>query len=463
VHGYFKGEIMNVSRKVGLAVVAGVALTALLAGCSSPSSSSTGTGKGGGTTINGIAWPTYTGNAKLTVWTWAGAPQTTKVVPAFEKEYPNIKVDIENVGAGAAEYSKLTTANSAGSGGPDVVMLEYPYLPEFVSSKALADISSYTKPFMSKLPKWAVSSVTFDGGVYNFPYGGGTQALIYRADVLSKAKLSVPTTWTQFAAEAVALHKADPSEYMTYFPNNDPEYVLALLQQAGVNPFTESKSGKWTIDLNNAKSRAVMNYWGDLIKEGAINVQGDFTPAWQNSIATGEYASYLGADWFPSAVLVPYIKGKQPFTVTTMPQSGAGTPVAGNWGGSGYSVTSQSKNKQAGALFAAFMDLGGANDSLAAGSLPVVNNANQFPAYTSSPGTQQGFTQNLNKVYQGYQGDVNANFTFSPWTTVLNNSLNSEEAKAVAGSESWGDILKNVQSQVVSYAKSQGYQVAVAH
>lgn len=454
---------MRFLRKAGLAAVTVVALSALLAGCAGSSDAATTSGaKGGGVTIDGITWPTYTGKTKITVWTWAGAPQTTKVIPAFEKAYPNIKVDVESVGAGADEYSKLSTANSAGSGAPDVVMLEYPYIPEFVASKAIANISSYVKPFMKQLPKWAVSSVSFNGGVYNFPYGGGTQALIYRSSVLQSAGLSVPTTWAQFATEAVALHKANPSEYMTYFPNNDPEYILALLQQAGANPFTESKNGTWNIDLDSAKARSVMNYWGNLIKEGAINVQGDFTPAWQNSIASGTYATYLGADWFPSAVLVPYVKkGSQSFTVTNMPGWTAGQKVVGNWGGSGYSVTSQSKNKQAASLFAAFMDLGGANDSLAAGSLPVVSDATQFPAYDGTPGTQPGFTQNLNKVYQGYQANVNPDFSFSPWTTVMNNALNAEEAKAVAGTESWNDVLANVQSQVVSYAKSQGYQVKV--
>jgi multiple sugar transport system substrate-binding protein len=456
---------MKFLSKIGIAAITVLAATTLLAGCSSSADTGTTATKGGGVTIDGIKWPVYNGNTKITVWTWAGAPQTTKVIPAFEKAYPNIKVDVQNVGAGSAEYTKLTTADSAGSGAPDVVMLEYPYIPQYVATKSLADISSYVKPFMSDLPKWAVSSVTFDGGIYNFPYGGGTQALIYRPDVLAANNLAVPTSWADFASEAVALHKADPTKYMTYFPNNDPEYVLALLQQAGANPFTEDSSGKWTIDLNSAKARSVMNYWGDLIKEGAINVQGDFTPAWQNSIAAGTYASYLGSDWFPSAVLVPYIKkGAQSFDVTDMPTGTSGAAAAsGNWGGSGYSVTSQSKNKQAGALFAAFMDLGGANDSLAAGSLPVVKSATQFPAFDGTAGTQTNFTQNLNKTYQAYQANVNPDFSFSPWTTVMNNSLNTEEAKAIAGTESWNDVLKNVQDQVVSYAKSQGYSVKVGN
>ena len=170
----------------------------------------------------------------------------------------------------------------------------------------------------------------------------------------------------------------------------------------------------------------------------------------------------MGPDWFPSAVLVPYIKaGSESFTVTTMPQWTAGEDVTANNGGSGYSVTSQSQNKQAGALFASFMDLGGANTSIAAGSLPVVSNPAQFPAYTTSKGTQTGFTQNLNKIYQDFQPDVSSNFTFSPWTTELNNDLNAEIAKAVAGTEPWSDVLSNTQNELAQYVQGQGYNVKV--
>jgi multiple sugar transport system substrate-binding protein len=365
------------------------------------------------------------------------------------------------VGAGSAEYTKLATANSAGSGEPDAVMLEYPYIPEFVQSNAIASISSYVKPFLSDLPQWAVSSVTFGGQVYNVPFGGGTLGLIYRKSVLAKYHLPVPTTWASFASDAVALHKENPSQYMTYFPDNDGEFVLSLLQQAGANPFSES-NGHWAIDLDSPAAQSVMTYWGNLIKQGVIAVQSDFTPAWQHSIAAGQYAAYFGPDWFPGAVLVPYIKaGTQSFTLATMPQWKAGSNVTGNWGGSGYSVTSQSNNKEAAALFAAFMDLGGANTSLAAGSLPVVSDAAKFPAYDSTNGTQPGFSQNLNQGYQAFQPFVNSDFTFSPWTTELNDALDAEIAKAVAGREPWSDVLKNTQNTLVQYVQGQGNSVSV--
>ena len=162
--------------------------------------------------------------------------------------------------------------------------------------------------------------MTFNGQVYNMPFGGGTLGLVYRSSVLTQYHLPVPTTWATFASDAEALHKDNPNEYMTYFPNNDGEYVLSLLQQAGANPFTDN-NGNWTIDLDSPAAQKVMTYWGNLIKQGDIAVQADFARAWQHSIATGQYATYLGPDWFPSAVLVPYIKaGSESFTVTTVPQ-----------------------------------------------------------------------------------------------------------------------------------------------
>ncbi|MGH1525511.1 hypothetical protein ACRAWC_16280 [Leifsonia sp. L25] len=50
----------------------------------------------------------------LTFWTWV--PDIKNEVALFEKKYPAIKVDVENVGQGAAHYQKLRTALKAGKG-----------------------------------------------------------------------------------------------------------------------------------------------------------------------------------------------------------------------------------------------------------------------------------------------------------------------------------------------------------
>src|SRR6202166_2540617 len=81
------------------------------------------------------------GQYTLEFWSWVGGLDNT--VKDFEKAYPNIKVHVNNVGGGPAEYQKLQTALKAGSGAPDVAQIEYDFLPSFIVTDGLADIAPY--------------------------------------------------------------------------------------------------------------------------------------------------------------------------------------------------------------------------------------------------------------------------------------------------------------------------------
>jgi multiple sugar transport system substrate-binding protein len=81
------------------------------------------------------------GPITLEVWSWVGG--LDKAAKLFEQAYPNIKVHVNNVGGGPAEYQKLQTAIKAGSGGPDVAQIEYMFLPSFIVTDGLADLSKY--------------------------------------------------------------------------------------------------------------------------------------------------------------------------------------------------------------------------------------------------------------------------------------------------------------------------------
>ena len=81
------------------------------------------------------------GAVELTLWAWLLDMQAQ--VDMFEKAHKNIKVKLVNAGQGADEYEKLRTALKAGSGAPDVVHIEFQYIPTFRQIDGLADISEY--------------------------------------------------------------------------------------------------------------------------------------------------------------------------------------------------------------------------------------------------------------------------------------------------------------------------------
>ena len=78
---------------------------------------------------------------ELTFWTWV--PQIEKEVALFQKKYPAIKVKVVNAGQGEPQYTKLRTALKAGTGAPDVVQLEFQYIPTFSITKSLVDLRPY--------------------------------------------------------------------------------------------------------------------------------------------------------------------------------------------------------------------------------------------------------------------------------------------------------------------------------
>src|SRR3954467_5444993 len=98
--------------------------------------------------------------ASITVWAWT--PGTEDAVKMFEKAYPNIKVKLQNVGQGAQQgyYRKIRTVLKAGKGLPDVVQMEFQYVPSFTLTKSLLDITPYVpQNFLSNYPAWLQNQI----------------------------------------------------------------------------------------------------------------------------------------------------------------------------------------------------------------------------------------------------------------------------------------------------------------
>jgi multiple sugar transport system substrate-binding protein len=409
-------------------------------------------------------YPKYTKNATITWWTWTA--NTDKIIAAFNKEYPNIKVNHPLIGASSAEYNKLTTAIKAGAGAPDVVQIEYQYLPKFIATGGILDISKYVNQYKSYFEPWTWNQVSQGNKVYAIPEDIGPLSLLYRTSVFQKYNLAIPKTWQEFANEADLLHKKNPNMYITYFPVNDGGQINALLWQAGAKPFTYTSKG-WEIDFNSPATEKVMNYWGNLIKKGDVQVQDDYTPEWESNIGKGLYASVPGAAWAPTYLLQPYVKpGTDDWNAADIPQwSSNGKLVDGNYGGSTNAVTTQSNYPEAAALFAAWINTSAAGENLdvvdtskgGRGLIPANQYGIQQPQmYTPNPALKN---QVSGPVYIKAASSVDSSFQWSPWTDYVYNQMTIEFTKAATGKETWDQALNNLQNEVTVFAKSSGYKV----
>ncbi|KRW92213.1 ABC transporter substrate-binding protein [Alicyclobacillus tengchongensis] len=463
-------------RRIALlsSIVGAVSVT--LVGCGDASSNTGNSGSSsaqmeGSTTpktnsVAGLSLPKYTQKATLTWWAWV--PNAQAEVNIFEKYYPNIKVKLVNAGAGATEYQKFSTVVQAGSGIPDVVMLEFDMMPQYISTGSLQNISSYVGNLKGKFSPWTWSQVSSGGGVYGIPEDTGPMGLFYQKSVFEKYHLAVPTTWSQFEQEAMQFHKKDPKQYFSYFSDTDGQWMFGLLWQAGVIPF-QGSGNNWKVDIDTPQAVKVFSMWQNLVKDGAVQNISDFTPAWEKNLNNGMYATAIGSAWFDSEALVPYDHNlaQHKWNAALIPQWTPGNVMDGDWGGSVQAVTKASKYPEAAAIFAAFVNASSAELPHDVAP-PKDGGGGLFPAATA------GFTLAKFKaknpaldnqpanvdVFEKESSRVNPKFQWSPWSSYVFNELQTEIGNAFAGKETVAQALTKVQEQVVNYARSQGYNVS---
>ncbi len=120
---------------------------------------------------------------QLTFWTWV--PNIDKEIALFQKKYPAVSVKVVNAGQGTPQYTKLRTALQAGTGAPDVVQIEFQYIPTFTLTNSLLDLAPHgASALKDKFVSWTWSQVSGSGGqVWAIPQDTGPMGLLYRQDI----------------------------------------------------------------------------------------------------------------------------------------------------------------------------------------------------------------------------------------------------------------------------------------
>lgn len=133
---------------------------------------------------------------------------TLKMIEAYEKEHPNVKIVPEYTGW-AGYWDKLATQIAANET-PDIMQLTQELYIEYASGGVIAPLNDYKMDF-AKVDKAALDSWVHDGKTYGMPLGLNGWALLYNPDVFDKAGVSYPTadwTWKDFEQKAEAIKKA---------------------------------------------------------------------------------------------------------------------------------------------------------------------------------------------------------------------------------------------------------------
>ncbi len=279
----------------------------------------------------------------LDFWTF-GATNYEELAKEYEKENPNVTVKVRAAET-AEHHDALFTALSAGSGAPDITMLEIDQLDRFKGAQDRFEnlYDHGAKDIQDQYLDWKWKTGEDDSGDFliGLPTDIGPKALYYRADLFEAAGL--PT---------------------------EPEEVTALInspkafEEAGVK--VKEKTGKVFIDsiemafrayldgaettFLNSKGELLIEEEGNAVKEAydyavklnEMGIVGKFemwSPEWANAVNKGEFAAELGAGWLKGWMEGNAQEASGKWRVATLP-----TEFAANWGGSFISIPSETKN-----------------------------------------------------------------------------------------------------------------------
>ncbi|MFJ3670799.1 ABC transporter substrate-binding protein [Streptomyces sp. NPDC090106] len=404
---------------------------------------------------------TASGPVSLTYWTWT--PGMDKVVDLWNKgqgKKDQITVTVKKQASGDTLVTKILTAHKAGKA-PDLVQAEYQALPTLVSNDALADISGSVGDAKGKFAEgvWQQTTLGTDA-VYAVPQDIGPMMFYYREDLFKKYGLTVPTTWDEFAETARALKKKSKDTDLTTFSANDSGLFAGLAQQAGAKWWTTS-GDKWKVGINDAATKKVADFWGGLVKEGAIDNQPMYTPAWNKALNTGKQIAWVSAVWAPGTLTTaaPDTKGK--WAMAPLPQWSAGENVTGSWGGSSTGVTTDSKHQEAAAEFAAWLNTDDAAlQALAkeSGIYPAASNAQTSGAFTTAPdyfSNQADFYTKAAEIAK-----TTAPSAWGPNVNVAYTAFNDAFGAAAKNKSDFSAALDTMQDTTVADLKKQGFGVS---
>ncbi|WP_329614404.1 sugar ABC transporter substrate-binding protein [Streptomyces brevispora] len=434
------------SSRTSLAVVGAATALAVLTACGGGGDDTSAAGSDGKP-------------VSITFWGWTKGSK--EVVDAFNASHKNIKVVYEEIPSGnAGGYAKISNAVKAGNA-PDLVSIEYPQLPEYVSQGALQDIGQYfTEDIRKKLLPQAVELTTLGGKNWAVPFDASPQSFYYRKDLFKKYGVEVPQTWDDFRKAAEKVKKADKKARIgTFFPD-DPTTFQAMAWQAGAQWY-KPEGDTWKVNTTDAATNKVADYWQGLLDDDLIRANASFSPEWTNSLKNGGTVGYLGAAWGAGVLkgTLPEQSGK--WAVAPMP-SWDGKPASGMLGGSTFAVTKTSKKAAAAVEFATWMST--TEDGIKARIESGTSSA--FPAAASlRPVAQKAFDadfyggEDIYQVFEGAATSIGQNWNWGPTTGTTNTTMKDQFGKVASGGTTVKDAVKAGHDATVAELKKRGLKV----
>ncbi len=239
------------------------------------------------------------GRTQVRFWAMGREGEVVRdLVPAFEKENPDIHVDVQQIPWSAA-HEKLLTA-IVGRSTPDLAQLGNTWIAEFSALNALEPLDERLGapgPDSTRYFRGIWDTNLMGGTVYGVPWYVDTRVLFYRKDILARAGYdSIPGDWAEWteAMEAVK-REVGRDRYAIFLPVNEWTQPVIFGLQAG-SPLL---AGHDTEGAFAAPAfRRAFDFYVSLFRKGLAPAMGNNEIAnLYQEFGRGTFAMYITGPW----------------------------------------------------------------------------------------------------------------------------------------------------------------------
>jgi multiple sugar transport system substrate-binding protein len=339
-------------KKIGKVLILVLGISLLSAGC--------GGGGGGGQSQKQVV---------LTFWKPFEESQNLQpVFQAFQKKYPNIRIDYVTKNIDTYEQDLLDAL--ASGNGPDIFSINNGWLPKYQDKLAPATSTIFSlKEFKDAFVDVAVKDFTLNNQIYAVPLSVDSLALYYNKDLLGTAGIATPPkTWTELSADAQKIKRSDSRGYFTRSGvamgtnsnvNRAADILYLLMLQQGAAPASNTGQPSFadSVQKNGGSfnpGAEALGYYTSFANPASPNYNWNLRSDYSIDAFANGRAAFLYSYSYTWQTLLSK-NANLNFDVAPVPQPNLDDPAVNfaNYWGEG--VSKQSKNQQAAWTFLKYL------------------------------------------------------------------------------------------------------------
>jgi multiple sugar transport system substrate-binding protein len=233
-----------------------------------------------------VLWSYMEGKSQLETFDW--------LCETFNKSQSDLEVS--HVYVPFADFKKQLSIGMVAGKLPDLVVIDNPDHAAYAQMGLFADVTPYVSKWSKQFFPGPWKSVTLNGKCYGIPFTSNCLALFYNIDLLKKAGVNPPTTWTELRTAAKKL-------------SGNGVYGLgisAVKSEEGTFQFLPwlLSSGAKIDKLNSKQAIGSFTILNDLVKDGSMPKEViNWTQAdVEKQFAAGKLAMMVNGPWNIPAV-----------------------------------------------------------------------------------------------------------------------------------------------------------------